>query len=506
MKEWQPSPKQRRVYNARQRYINALGDPRSGKSEGFFHKGVRECFYQPGLKWLITRDSGTPLLNITYKHFFEKHIITPTMIIGGLDGITKKPWPIIPLVTGSEVHFVPYDEMDTTKGGGGEFGLILIEEAQRFIEKQWHYMDTRLSQRYGNAISPDGRRYISKIEYNGLWTTQNTAGRGYLYRIFTKEHPLSYYGNDPEFRGFKFYLFDNPYLKPEYVKAMMSKPEHIRRKLLGANEDPSEGLVFPDFTHAINVFQVDPLKPWYPPPHWRVLFGEDYGFQTSAVGLWAAISDDPAHVIIFKEHRTSHKTIPVLCEEFVQCNKDIMNHGSSYPETGRIDPATHMRDAKSLDAKTVYELHRDQDGMDFLIPAKRQRVMDRVQYIRDLMVPDPKKTHHPITNEFRREGWPTLIFCSNCEGLIKEVEDWELKEASVSEKTIEKPEEKNDHGPDALSYLLQAFRGDASEEHYLTKELRENTPQERLKKEIFKDISGQLNKGNGPRRFGDMVL
>lgn len=505
MKEWIPSPKQARVYNCQKRYINCLGDPRSGKSEGFFHKGVRECFYQPGLKWLITRDSGTPLLNITYKHFFEKHIITPNMIIGGMDGIKQKPWPLIPLVNGSEIHFTPYDEMDTTKGGGGEFGVILIEEAQRFTEKQWHYMDTRLSQQWGNWIKEDGSRVLNKIEYNGLWTTQNTAGRGYLYRIFTKEHPLAYYDQDQEYRGFKFYLFDNSHLKPEYVKAMMSKPEHIRRKLLGANEDASEGLVFPDFTHAINVFQVG-SKPWYPPPHYRVLFGEDYGFQTSAVGVWGAVTDDPAHVIIFKEHRTNHKTIPDLCSEFVAGNMEILAHGGSHPETGRIDPSTNMKDGKSIDAKTVFDLHRDQDGMDFLLPAKRQKVMDRVQRMRDLMAPDPKKTHHPITNEFRKEGWPTLIICSNCEGLIKEIEDWELKEATVSEKTIERPEEKNDHGPDATSYLLQAFWGDASDEHPLTKSLRENSPTEILKREVMKDVRYQLAKNIPIRQNGDQML
>lgn len=506
MIEWNPTPKQRLVYNAEQKYINCLGEPRSGKSEAFFYKMRREIWEQPGIKCLITRDSGTPLLGITYKHLFEKHIITPNMIIGGMKGITQKPWPFIRFKNGSQLQFTPFDEMDTTKGGGGEYGIILIEEAHRFVRFQWEYMDTRLSQQFGNAIAPDGKAYTSNIKYKGLWSTQNPAGRGYLYQIFTREHPLAYYGQDDKYRGFKFYLIDNKdNLDPEYVKDMYSKPEHIRRKLLGANEDAAEGLVFPDFEHDLVVYKSPDGKQWNPPPHYRVIGGEDYGYQTTASFVWGCVSDDPAFVICFRNYRATHKTISQLCLEIREETKRIHNNGASWIDTARIDPSTNMRDGKSMDAKTVYELHMEQ-GMDFLLPAKRQKVMDRVSRLRDMMAPDPQKKYHPISNEFRAGGWPTLIITSDCVDLITEIEDWELKEMTTREKTVETPEEKNDHSIDSLSYMLQAFWGDASPENELTRSLREDTPAEALKKRIFADIELNMNKDVQHKQSGDMQL
>ena len=506
MKDWKPTPKQARVYNCRKKYINCLGEPRSGKSETFFYKIRREIFFQPGIKVLITRDSGTPLLGTTFKHFFEKKIFTYDMIINGKDGIAMKPFPVIPFKNGSIVEFKPYDEMDTTKAGGSEYGIVLIEEAHRFVRLQWEYMDTRLSQQWGNAINPDGSEYQNPITYKGLWTTQNPAGRGYLYQIFTREHPLAIYDKDEKYRLFKFYLKDNERnLDPEYVKDMYSKPEHIRRKLLGASEDPSEGLVFPEFDQNIVVFKVG-SKGWGPPPHYRVIGGEDYGYQTTACFYWACVTDEPAFIIVFREYRTNHKTIPELCKEIVAETKKIHANGASWIDTARIDPSTNMKDGKSIDAKTVYELHKDQPYMDFLLPARRQKVMDRVGRMRDMLAPDPLKQYHPITNEFRPGGWPTLIITSDCEGLITEIEDWELKEMTTREKTVEIPEEKGDHGPDAVSYLLQAFCGDASPENETTREMRENTPAERIKKQIMADVQRSMTKGDPVQHSGDQVL
>src|SRR5258708_17128783 len=178
---------------------------------------------------------------------------------------------------------------------------------------------------------------------------------------------------------------------------MESKPQHIRNKFLGALESPTGGLCFPDFEQKINVIQLS--RPYIPPPNWRIIGGEDYGFQTAFVFLFGCVTDHPRpFVIVFREYRASHKTIPTLCKEVIEQAEDIYRKGASWIDTARVDPSTNMRDGKSVDSKTVFELHREH-GMDFLLPAARQKVMDRIARLSHMLAPDPLRKVHPISRE-----------------------------------------------------------------------------------------------------------
>ena len=491
---WTPNRKQKIIYNARQRYIHALGDPRTGKTEGFFYRIRRELLQQRGIKILITRDTGTSLSATTYKHLREKYIITDDMILDE----KSKPFTWVKLLTGSELFFIPYDEMDTSKAGGAEYGIILMDEAQRFKRKQWEYFDTRLSQQWGEAIAEDGRKYQNRIVYNGLWSTANPKGRGYLWQIYVREHPLAYFhhydkerdcvvGDDPEYLGVKFFLEDNEAnLKPEYIRAMRGKADHIRRKFLGAEEEAEGGLVYPEFNRGIHVIDTK-MKGITPAPHWRIIGGMDFGFATPTVFLLGAVTEE-GFLIIFREYREDHKSIPSNIDGILGICKPM-------PERALIDSSTGIEDGKS--PRTVYDQFRVKEsgeiGLGFLGLAKRSHVMFRVSRIRGLLEPNPQKRFHPITGEERKEGWPTLMFVDVCEGTIIEHEEWEMEESTTEKKNEpDKPKMKDDHGCDATGYLAQLYFGDGSPENEQTESIREADPSTRLQKIIKKDIDTAL--------------
>jgi hypothetical protein len=492
LKIWEPdNKKQAQIYNDRtHRYLHAIGDPRSGKSEAFFRKCWREICLTPGCDGLITRDTGTSITGITYPQFYNK-IVDKRFILDE----KIKPYPWLKFKNGSTLSFQPFEEIDISKAGGGEYTFVLIEESSRSSRPQWDYFDTRLSQTIGHAISPSGEEYENPITHVWLGSTGNPKGRGWSFKLYSIEHPLSYLHADPEFIAWKFYLRDNKHLSKKYIDSMESKPQHIKDKILGANEDPVSGLVFLEFSKELHVCK--PPLGWIPKPFWRILGGMDHGFKSPTVFLWMAVTDDN-FLIVFNEYRQSHKIISENSKEIYEEQERLFKKGVQWIQNCAIDPSTQQVDGKSGSTKSTFQLYLDA-GMNrmSLYPAPKQWVRDRVERIRILLQCDPRKKYHPITGEYREDGWPTLIFTDNCDGgnvlegykqdggTISEMEEWEIRETNNSKKNAqEAPEEKNDHGPDALAYALTLYFGDASPENPKTVRERELDPLERRKKKI----------------------
>ena len=498
---WIPdNKKQAQIYNDKtHRYLHAIGDPRSGKTEAFFRKAWRELIFQPGCDGLITRDTGTSILGITYPQFYNKVIDKKFILDEKL-----KPYPWVKFKNGSTISFQPFEEIDISKAGGGEYTFVLIEESSRSSRTQWDYFDTRLSQTIGHAIAPDGTEYKNPINRVWLGSTGNPRGRGWSYKLYSIEHPLSYLHADPEFIAWKFYLRDNKHLSKKYIESMESKPQHIKDKILGANEDPMGGLVFPEFQKHLHVCRAP--SNWIPRPYWKILGGMDHGFRSPTVFVWLTVTED-GFLIVFNEYRQSHKTISENAQNIYDENERLFKKGIQWIQNCAIDPSTKQVDGKSGSAKSTFQLYIDA-GMNrlSLYPAPKQWVRDRVERIRILLQCDPRKKNHPITGEYREEGWPTLIFTDNCDGgdvvdgykvdggTITEMEEWEIKETNNSKRNAnESPEEKNDHGIDALAYALTLYFGDNSPEDPKITRARELDPIEKRKKKIQERLENAVN-------------
>lgn len=79
-------------------------------------------------------------------------------------------------------------------------------------------------------------------------------------------------------------------------------------------------------------------------------------------------------------------------------------------------------------------------------------------------------------------------------GTITEMEEWEIKETNNSKRNAnESPEEKNDHGIDALAYALTLYFGDNSPEDPKITRAREIDPLEKRKKKIQERLERSVN-------------
>jgi len=202
-------------------------------------------------------------------------------------------------------------------------------------------------------------------------------------------------------------------------------------------------------------------------------------------------------------------TIQENATSILEETEKLFGKGMAWPTSALVDPSTTYEDGKSGVSKNIYNLYLEAGLSKIsLRPAARQKVMDRVERMRDLLRPDPAKRFHPISGEEREGGWPTLIFTEDCDGdipvngikaeggTITEFEEWELRDSSSSKKNPgESPQELNDHGPDAVSYAIQVYYGAVSnaEEEPVTRSQRENDPQERLKKSIYERLENDLS-------------
>ena len=88
--------------------------------------------------------------------------------------------------------------------------------------------------------------------------------------------------------------------------------------------------------------------------------------------------------------------------------------------------------------------------------AKSSRDLDgRVVRIATLLEPSCLFQKHPVTGKNLDTGWPRLFLTEDCLLTVQEIEEWEWsKTQSDSKDPLEKPEMKDDHGIDALGYVL----------------------------------------------------
>lgn len=503
MKAWMPNRTQALAYNSAVvdgfLNIDLLGGVRSGKTELSFQIAIAEAKLQRGLRVLITRDTGPVLYSTTLQHF--KSLLEKGMII---DEHTK-PNPWIKLATGSEIFFVAYEEIDITKAGGTEYGMIVMDEAQRMSYNQYAYFKGRMSQTKGIGIDDHGREFQSVISRRHIITTRNPAGRGWLWRLYRRDHPGAYDGTDKKYRAFILPTKENEKNLPaSFFEDMADLPEKIRKRLLEADEEPMSGLVFDFFNRELHEIK---MKDVPIPNHWPVFAGMDYGYRTPTVHIWFAVTED-GFIIGFKEYRQTTKTIPQNSDNIRAINNIHALRGVQSPRIGFIDPSTDFRDGKSISASTVFE-QLVANGLGYLQPAQRLKVEDRVSKLGSFLLPNKKLKTHPITGQYREEGWPRLMFTSDCEDTIREFEEWEWgKVNSELSDPKEKPEERNDHGIDACAYYITSYGNERAPMNDVDAEAIANDPVLKNRKRIekyLKEVTAGKKK-NAAGRFSDGVI
>lgn len=444
---WEPNLGQALYYNSEHPNKLAKGAVRSGKSVAGTCDDIKATQLYPGIKILVTRTTQTALYQTAFQDFMNW---CPQRLI---DGNPKKTTTDITIYmrNGSQLIFKAFEEHDIEKVRSLEFGQIRVEEANLITEYMYSLLQTRLSQTVGIARDQFGRNYHNTIpqEAHQMKMITNPGGRDWIWRLFDRDHPKSYLGEDPEYFAVRMKTAENlHHLSPDFWARLQTLPEHIYKRFVEADDAPFEGLVFPMFDRKIHILS---MKNFIPPPHWPVYIGIDFGVRNNTHVTWTTVTEE-GHWICFMEYVNKGATVRVHAEAIRAITANMLSRGMGLPKMIVIDPSTAQ--SKGEGERTVFQQFMD-EGLSGLMPGKREtKEYQGITYLMNLLSPNPQ-VKHPLSGESSVKGYAQLMFTEDCPKIIAEFEEWQWMEHKQEKKDApEKPQEKNDHGIDSLKHII----------------------------------------------------
>lgn len=192
----------------------------------------------------------------------------------------------------------------------------------------------------------------------------------------------------------------------------------------------SGGRIFEDFSKASHV-----CKPFDIPDEWLVFRGLDYGLRNPTACVWVAVDGD-GELWVFREYYKAGTSIP----EHASTIKGLT--GRRKVQFSVIDPSTSARtQANTLSVAEQFA----REGLHFV--QGDNRVLDGIAALQEMM-------------RIQEFGRPLLHIFDTCTSLIHEIEGYrwlmQTEGANNPRDPREAPVKKNDHGVDALRYVIMS--------------------------------------------------
>lgn len=457
-REFEPLPKQKEFLLSTADQALLSGSFGAGKSRIGCEKGFMLNMMYPGNRGLIVRKHFSDVKSSTINQTLLEEVI-PEDYIPDDDGHNKGEH-IIRHYTGvedpkgdpvlSEIHYHGLDSGSSTgdddvpqKIGSHSYGWIFVDEGTELTEGEWNQLVGRL--RY------DGKRQGGKfytVPFQQIFTATNPASKQHwMYKMFFED------GNGDVIQ---MNVKDNPYVPEDYVARMertlsgMRYERYFEGKWVG-----SEGMVYKEWdgdTHNIDPedlaewhrgWQIHDRKEWAngeesvwvsPPPDWRVYRSIDFGYNNPFVCQWWARSPDD-ELVMFRELYKSE----ILIEEAAERIK--RNTDSEW--TLEMTFADH--DAQAAETLRKHGIHTQNAKKDVEagIDAVKSRLQKDARGRAKLYLMRGARIHEPDP-QLRMDDKP-LKTQGEIGGYVWKGDD------------EDKPKKKNDHGMDAMRYLVYSI-------------------------------------------------
>lgn len=222
----------------------------------------------------------------------------------------------------------------------------------------------------------------------------------------------------------------NEYLPEDFIQMnTKNKPAWWVQRYIYGSFMYAEGAVYPGAPKCV----VDPIDI---PKSWKRLIAFDYGLSDDAVFIFAAIDEEHSLVYIYKEVRVNDKNIEELAKLYHKETADIPSGG--LVTSPIIDPKSGP--------KRDYEKRSLADHfLDYGIAFKPGFINVDARIFR--------------LNTYIESG--RLRICSNCVDLIRELREYKFKaDESQHSGFTGKPEDKNNHGINALEWITMELPAD----------------------------------------------
>jgi PBSX family phage terminase large subunit len=234
-----------------------------------------------------------PELRDTLEPIFME-LCPPELIEASTYGRTGGHYEHFTFPNGSTAMFRSLD--DWNKHRSLNIGAMVIDEANEIDEETYRGMLSRVRQR---DITEEARAagYTQEITRRGIWLATNPNGHDWLYKRFVG-HP------EPRSEYFRSTSFDNPFLPPEYLDALLQYPEPWIRRYVLCSFDDFAGQIYEDWSWDTHV--VDPLRD--PKPNYVYWMGMDPGTRNPTAALWVNVDQRTKSLLAVAEYQQESLT------------------------------------------------------------------------------------------------------------------------------------------------------------------------------------------------------
>jgi len=224
----------------------------------------------------------------------------------------------------------------------------------------------------------------------------------------------------------------NEFLPNGFIESnIKNKPYWWVQRYIYGSFQYAEGLVYPSaIKHIVETFDI--------PKHWKRIVAYDYGLSDDSVYIFGAVDELHNLLYIYKEVRDNNKSVEFLAKLFHQETQDIAVGNWICPPI--IDPKSGPK--RDYDKKSLSD-HFLEYGIAF--KPGHINVDARVYRL----------------NTYLESGKCKIMDC--CEALVRELRDYKfVSNENTTSGRGDKPEDKNNHGINALEWIVMELPADPS--------------------------------------------
>jgi phage terminase large subunit len=331
------------------RHIGYGGARGGGKSYALRIKFVLLCLHYKNFRALLLRR--------TMPELRENHIVPLREMLEGLCQYKDNERVFI-FPNGSRLKLGYCDqEADVLQYQGQEYDAIGMEEATHFTDYQRTFLTT--------CNRNTRRDYKPKMYY-----TSNPGGVGHDWfkRLFidrqyqNKENPNHYVFIPARVYDNKVLMENNP----EYVEALESLQDKLRKMHLDGDWDVFEGQYFSEFSRDKHV-----IEPFEVPSNWLRYRSVDWGYNDPCAIYWHAVEPGSGRVFTYREMYFNQVIATKAAQMVVEASKNSDGTDEEIRYTV-ASPDMWQNRGQGITAETIAQLWIDA-GVP-LIRAKNERV------------------------------------------------------------------------------------------------------------------------------------
>ena len=444
-----PQPHQEAVHRDPHTYIGNFGGYGTGKTTTSRQEVYKHILITPNANILVCANVQSQYEQ-TIKREFEEDF--PLAFVRSIS-VQKQQ---IDFINGARLMFRPLDDPDKLRSLN--LTMFVILEASETDDETFTQLKTRLRNTAAAVQAIDEKGFpVTKVLDNGaevpVWAkhwakgiVESNPGPGWI------RTDLLYVASEVHKHGDAIAEFTvpehikdystsvhvastdvNKYLPDNFIQQICkNKPMWWIARYVLSSFDYAEGLVYP---HAPKC-----VIPAFPiPSDWKRIIACDYGLSDKFTFLALAINEKEGKVFAYKNKATKDKNIEDLARMFKEFTEDIPI-GGWYTQP-ILDPKSGAK--RDYNKKTLYSHFAD-----YGIMFKPGHVQLEARIFR--------------LNTYLESG--RLFIFDTCEELVDEIKEYRYPERTLSssEKTANKPVDKNNHSINPLEWACMELPSDPS--------------------------------------------